>query len=204
MSSQRVTDPERFSLLEREAPDLCADRVDYTLRECLDWIAPEIVHGCLENLINHNGQIIFRNKGPAKEFAYAYAKCQEEHWGSPEYCVRFSLLAEALKIALNNNMLLENAFYTMSDSDIIAKLKASRNPQIEGIFSILQSKKLNLVREESNPEHDINPKFRYVDPHYKSNGNVYRLSETDGEYSMHLRKQREKHSRGIRVNLINP
>ena len=49
----KISNPANFSLLEQPAPDLCADRVDYCLRDTYYWANPEKVNFCISNLINN-------------------------------------------------------------------------------------------------------------------------------------------------------
>lgn len=54
-SASQVVKYEKFSLLEKDAPDICADRVDYVFRESSN----SDVQACLTGLLNHNGEMIF-------------------------------------------------------------------------------------------------------------------------------------------------
>ena len=46
----------KYSLLEMPIPNLCADRVDYAMREFQDWANPSIVGFCSAGLENYNGK----------------------------------------------------------------------------------------------------------------------------------------------------
>ena len=201
LDSEKVIDIKQHSLLERPAPHLCADRIDYSLREFYTWADPTIVSQCIEDLVNYNGQIAFKKKDSAEKFAYAYAKCQKEHWGGAECTVRWELLTRALKIGLEKRFVKLDDFYG-EDEYLIEKLQESKNPDISQILFILENPYLNLNENRVNPQFDLRKKFRYIDPHYFSNGGVLTLGETDQRYKDFLEEQRKINKMGIKVDLL--
>ena len=180
---------------------MCADRIDYSIREFHTWAAPEIVSQCIKDLINYNGQIAFSTKDSAEKFAYAYAKCQREHWGGAECVVRYELLARALKIGLSERFFAINDFYSQ-DEDLIKKIERSGDIEITQTLMLLERPNLCLVENKKNPQFDLRKKFRYIDPHYFSDGSYYILSETDKNYKDFLIEQREINEKGIKVDLL--
>ena len=201
LNLEKVIDIKQYSLLEKPAPNLCADRIDYALREFYLWANPPIVSQCIDDLFSYNGQIAFRTKDSAEKFAYAYAKCQREHWGGAECTVRWELLTRALKIGLSKCFVKIDDFYG-EDEHLIRKLKESGNKEIERIFSLLECPQLDLVEDRTNPQFDLRKKFRYIDPHYLFDEHLCKLSVTDQKYVTFLQEQRAINERGIKVNLI--
>lgn len=110
-SMGRILDEENFPLLERKIPDLCADRVDYALREFKYWLNPRITDACIKHLVNFNGEIVFADCDAAFDFATNFLELQTNHWGGYEATVRYYLFSEALKIALREGIVLEKDFY---------------------------------------------------------------------------------------------
>ncbi len=196
----RVTDVKQYKLLEKPAPNLCADRMDYSLREFRDWANPNIVNNCVEDLISYDGQMAFKTKESAEKFAYAYAKLQREHWGGAQCTVRWELLAKALKIALENKTVSVDDFY-LEDEHIIQRLRKSDNKEIERVLFILEKPSLNLIENRTNPQFDLKKKFRHIDPHYLLDDRLHVLSE-DEEYKDFLKSQRELNERRIMVDLV--
>lgn len=202
MDLDKVTDVDQYRLLEMPAPDLCADRIDYALREFHTWASPEIVQQCIEDLVNYQGRIVFGTKNIAEKFAGAYGKCQAEHWGGAECMVRYELLSGALKSALEIGLIELSDFY-MEDEPLIEKLREGGNDKIKKVLTFLERPKLNLQEDEANPQFEIIKKFRYIDPVYRERGSLHRLSETDLSYRKFLEEQRGINKRGIKVRLID-
>jgi HD superfamily phosphohydrolase len=57
-----------FSLLDREVPDLCADRIDYSVRQFPLYLAKRFV----ANLTVHENRIVFTDPDTALTFAYYF------------------------------------------------------------------------------------------------------------------------------------
>ncbi|MDO8656227.1 MAG: HD domain-containing protein [Nanoarchaeota archaeon] len=196
-----IIDPEKYSLLEQPSPNLCADRVDYALRECLDWAEPNIVPFCVSALIQHKGKMIFTSREAAEKFSYAFLKCQTQHWGSAETGIRYSLLANALKRALEIKLISMKDLY-QDDEYILRKLKASTDRQILASLSLLSHNikfKVNL----ENPQYSFHKKFRYIDPEFLQNKIIHRLSSVDKSYAELLEKHRKINEQGIKVSLLS-
>ncbi len=202
LKPERIADLSLFSLLENHAPDICADRLDYALREFKAWAQPDIVEKCVGSLINHDGKIVFSNKKSAKDFAMAYSKCQREHWGGPEWVIRYELFSQALKEGLSERIIKKDEFFTSTDKEIIEILAKSRNNKITRILNTLSSP-LKLELADENAQFHIHKKFRYVDPPYLSGNRVTKLSSTDVDYDNHLKEQRRINDLGVRINILN-
>lgn len=201
LDPEKIVDVKQYDLLERPAPELCADRIDYTLREFHTWAQPDSVQQCIGDLANHQGRIVFSTKDSARKFAYGYAKCQREHWGGAECTVRWELLTRALKQALDSR-LIEPSDFDFEDEHLIERLTSSGNREILSILELLATPRLNLQEDRSNPEFDLKKKFRYIDPAYVEGGKTYRLSDTDTNYRSFLDEQRRINERGIKVRLV--
>src|SRR3989344_8317667 len=59
---QAISDYHHFTLLESDLPNICADRIDYSLREFPSPVAKI----CFRGLMVKNGKIVFKNELPRK------------------------------------------------------------------------------------------------------------------------------------------
>lgn len=158
-----VAEYEHHSLLEQPAPALCADRVDYALREMLDWADPDSVPTCVASLANHNGTIVFTNTEAAERFARAYMKCQREHWGEVDSMLRYEILAEAIRICLAEGTVTV-ADLDGDDESALVHLYQSASERVRSLLSKLEGR---LSAEEKQRYVDTTSrkkKFRYIDP----------------------------------------
>lgn len=199
-SVSRISDLESFSLLEQPIPDICVDRVDYALRELSCRGMAQEAQACASGLAVHNGKLVFGSSVAAKLFGELYLKCQVEHWGSYDAMLRYFLLSDLLKRALDIGIISKSDFLT-DDESVVAKLKAAENPEIQKSMSIL-SRDLNFVVDERNPVIQVKKKFRYVDPPFLENGAVRTLSAVDQSFKTSVEAARQKNSDGIKVRLL--
>ena len=192
--SDEIAKIKNFTLLEREIPHLCADRVDYALREFKIWTNPTIVDSLIENLENYQNRIIFKNLKSAQVFADSYLKCQREHWGGYENAGRYYLLSSVVKEALDKKILALDDFY-QDDNFIINKLVQSKDNQILEPLNLLRNKK--LPKNYNWNKKVIIKKFRYVDPEVNDNGKIKRLSQLLPQFKSSFEKQKKISQKGV-------
>lgn len=187
-----------FGLLERKIPDLCADRLDYSIREVSYWFDPSL-KDCINHLIIHDGEIIFDGEHYAEIFARDYMRCQIEHWGSAEAKLRYHFISMALRLALEKGTI-QNSDLATDDVQVIKKLKESNDESI--IFNLNKGLgKLNFVESEDGDIH-LSKKFRYVDPKFMDNGEIKRISDIDKEYLEIIEKERARSNSIINVKVM--
>ena len=187
---KRIANFHNFSLLDSPIPYLCADRIDYALRE----FPPKIAKICLQNFTVLSGKIYCKNRSSARSFAFNFLKCHRIHWGGFEAVNRYYLFAEALKIALLDKIIHKSDF-AGTESVILNKLERSKNKKIRQILFFLQRKSLADLPKSSKILHK---KFRFVDPKIV-NRNGKRLSEVDSEFKKLLDEAKKENEKGVRV-----
>lgn len=189
-----LTNYHHFGLLERDSPDLCADRVDYSLREFPSDTAKKIYQG----LTTYDDQIVCNNLETAQVFGREFLNLQMDHWGGYEALVRYHLFSGVLKRALEQEIIGLPDF-SIDDGHIVDKLKHSSDSQIQKMLQFLRQKHLTQPNEGVR----VFKKFRFIDPPFLTDEGLKRLSEHDDEYKQALNQAREKNNQGLLVpNLI--
>ena len=197
---KRIHRLENFGLLEREIPELCADRVDYTLREFPDKKASrEIVTG----LGNYDGKMAFSSIESAERFAKGYVLCQEEHWAGNEARARYFLLAKAIKKSLEKKYV-DKKDFLKTDSEVMDLMLTSGDKEVLNILFILkQPLEIYEVRDESVEGIVIPKKIRYVDPAIYRKGTIQTLSEISSGYAQILKEQKINSEKKIKIRGFN-
>lgn len=185
----RIADYHPFTLLERDAPDVCADRVDYALRE----MPVEATRAALPYLVNHAQEMVFKEKDAALQFARAYLGLQMNHWGAFEAVSRYRLTAHALKRALEVGHITLEDFWSDGQT-IIEKLLQAGDPLYAKTFTILRNKSLKAFPRLAEPAHK---KFRHVDPNVLSGGTCVRVSELEPAFANELEVARAENAKGV-------
>ncbi|MFH0890039.1 MAG: HD domain-containing protein [Candidatus Aenigmatarchaeota archaeon] len=196
---KKISDYKNFALVEQPTPKLCADRIDYALREFHDWAAPGIVGECVDSFVVRDNRIVFSSKIAARKFADAFMKCQREHWGGAQAALRYTLLSSALKIAIEKNVVKMTDF-SKDDGFVMKKIKKSNNVEIARCLGMLSSKNLIILENQKKPQYVLKKKFRFVDPDYVEGGKLFILSETDSDFRNFIETNRKINSEGLRLS----
>ncbi|SFC50069.1 hypothetical protein SAMN04488168_105129 [Bacillus sp. 491mf] len=168
---------EQWTLLEQPLPNLCADRVDYTLRDLYTYgmISKQEVSSFLEDVIVRNGQICLQSVQAAEWFTEAYYKETIDFFLHPSNSYGYYILTKVLKEALQKNILQLSDFLT-DDETVLHLLRSCGDCQIDKMLHSLHSK---VVLEENETEYDIcykGGKERLIDPLIYTNGKMQRAS----------------------------
>ncbi|MDD2785690.1 MAG: HD domain-containing protein [Patescibacteria group bacterium] len=184
-----IADYDRFGLLERDMPDLCADRVDYGLRE-FDETSAAI---CLKSLKTQKRRIVFSDIKAAKLFAVNFLDRTENNWASMEAVNRYRYFSEALRIAVKLDQISMEDFW-QDDTFVFEKLKRCNDARIVKILNQLQ-----ILSWDNLPKDGLIHvlKFRHVDPLIIIEGDLHRLSEVDIEFKRDLEEARVRCSSGV-------
>ncbi|MDZ7798234.1 MAG: HD domain-containing protein [Patescibacteria group bacterium] len=199
----RILDEHNFSLLEKFLPDLCADRIDYTLR---GMVASEGFSDKINNYIScfmvQNNEIIIHGELIAKSFSEDYLRMDEEKCSHPLEVALFQILADAIKIALDKKILNEKGLFE-DDLSVYTKLKESGNQLILNKLEMLNPK-LKIIDDPNDFHFHSRNKLRYINPKFlDSNGSIHRVAERFKDFSDKLVKHEEKIKKGIFVRIIS-
>ena len=194
LSLERLSREENFSLLEKPTPDLCADRVDYALREFKYWLNPKIVETILKNIINFNGEIAFLDKEVAFAFASNFLELQTQHWGGFESTIRYHFFSQILKKAIEKKIIIKNDFYK-DDVYITQKIEKFNEEEINKVLLVLKQKK--LAKMDFLAGEKIYKKFRYVDPKIIVGAKLEKLSIVNPKFNKEIEKHRKINEKGF-------
>jgi len=202
-NTARILKDDNFSLLERPLPDLCADRVDYTMRDSTAfWGKRRTTGEYIKNLAVVGNEIIFASKATAKKFATDFIRTDEASWSHPLEVAAHKILADAIKIALDKKIITVNDLF-QDDQWVYAKLNKSRDKQIVEKLKMLNPK-LKIRDNPDNFDFHARNKLRFVDPKYLDNrGHLHRVSETFKKFKGILTKHKQKIERGNFIKIVS-
>ncbi len=157
-------DESRWTLLEQPAPELCADRVDYTLRDMYHYgyITIEEIDDFLNHLLVIDRKIYVQSIKYAEWFVSTYYKEVIDFFMDPLNIYGYDILAKAIRTSLEKGVLSLNDLLSTDDL-VIEKLNAAKNEEIQKFMSKLHNK---VVVEENKDHYDIHRKnkLRLIDP----------------------------------------
>ncbi len=196
-----VIHPENFKLLERNIPDLCADRLDYALRDFMVWKNDrESIQAKLAGIIVHRGEFMFKYLNTAESFATDYLKQDKQVWADAKETATYLILAQAIKHALDQKILKHEDLFG-DDELVMSKLISSGDVFIHKKIEYL-TPKFRIEPATRNHYHFyVKTKTRAVDPKVLINGQVKRLSELSPKYKKSFEKHMKEGEKGVYVEV---
>lgn len=190
-SVDEIIDYHNFPLLERESPDICADRIDYSLRE---FKSEEVLK--YKNIFTvFENKIVLIDKESAYLFGTSFLQRQIDHWGNDEGNIRWYVFSNLLKYCLKQKIVSIKDFWKSEDY-IVRTLTASNDEVVRKFLALLRKRSLSIMPRTSVI---VYKKFRFVDPEYIASGKLYRLSKTDSNFKSQIKKALKANKKGVRM-----
>ena len=184
-----ILNKKNFPLLEKDLPSLCADRIDYSLRDALscEVISVQQKDEFLENLIVENQNWIFKNLEIAKKYANMFAEMNERYSGISA-AIMFRVVGDFLKHSLEKGYITEEDLYT-TDDFVIQKIKQlGKGDKVLEQYWERMNNKMNVVLDPIDGV-VVFCKSRIVNPLFKENGQLKRVSDVDEEWKVFLKRE---------------
>lgn len=194
--STSVTHPENFPLLERNIPDLCADRIDYALRDLMSIHKDRgNIKTKLSGLTVYKNEFVFNNLSGAESFANDYLFMDKASWANPREIAIYELMAQAILHAMEKNILSLSDLFT-DDQKVMNILRVKGDPFIRKKLSYMTPK---FRTEMANPDYyhlKVKTKIRYVDPKILIGKKLIRLSEVSNPFARKLKEHQTTGQKG--------
>ncbi|MCC2463131.1 HD domain-containing protein [Bacillus mobilis] len=198
-----LLDDSKWTLLERSAPELCADRVDYTLRDMYTYgyISLKEVHSFLEDVIAVDGKMVLQSIEMAEWFTETYYKEVIDFFMKPMNIYGNDMLAKTLKLAIHKKIIQADDFL-LEDDELISKLKQCSDPEVH---ALLRKVHPNVKVKEDRNDFDLQQKnkVRLIDPPLLHDGEVIHSSVVSENIRKMSEVAYEKAVRGMYVKVIS-
>lgn len=157
----KALDEELFPLVEQPSPHLCADRLDYSLRDALafDKFSLKYVHQVFESLkaipgpTSPNRLLVLEDPQLALALARAYLATDRDVWSNRSHANIYQRTGRIIKQLVLSGRVEEEALWNLSDPDFWALLRRKASPEILSELDRLETEglpdenKLRLPRE---------------------------------------------------------
>lgn len=197
-----VYNESKWTILEKSAPDLCADRIDYTLRDMFNYgfISKKEIEEFLKHLILFNDELMISSIELAEWFVETYYKEVIGFFMNPLNVYGNDKLSKAIKVAIRlgevdlNDML-------MDDEYVFKLLKKSKSREV---FELVESLNNNARVIEDSTDYDIHQvnKLRLIDPKIVIEQLVYRASDKSMKVKSLNKRALEKSKEGVFVKIL--
>jgi hypothetical protein len=174
---------EQFPLLEQSAPALCADRLDYFLRDSYDLrlASLEQIKVCIRRLVAHQGRLATFSLEAARWMAETYILADEASWANFREVGIYELTARAIRRGLELGALTQQDLWT-TDAQAWEKLKACPDPVLQQQIRQV-STQTNFIWDDAHPTFYVSTKLRTLDPDVVVDGRMHPLSDLDSDFA---------------------
>ena len=186
---RHVVDEEKFPLLEQPAPRLCADRLDYFLRDSLDLglSTPADVQRALGHLIVHDGRIVTDDVHAARWLAETYLAADDASWANFREVGLYELAARAIRRALEIGVIDRDDLWK-TDRVVWQTLHDAADPPLQRTLALV-SPETRFEWDEASPTFRVSTKLRTLDPDVlMASGELRPLSALDAGYARRRRQ----------------
>ncbi len=184
-----ILDDKNFPLKERDLPDLCADRIDYSLRTAT--VLRKIENGkyFIDNLSAENGRWIFKNFESAEKYAELFLWLNTEYYAGLPSAVMFRTVGDYLRYALSQNYISEDDLYT-TDRIVLEKIEPhlKTDSHLRLLFDRMNNK-IGFKNDPNDYEAKIFCKSRLVNPLCWHEGKIKRLSDVKPSWNSVIERE---------------
>jgi HD superfamily phosphohydrolase len=174
-----VSEAENFILLEQPLPALCADRLDYFLRDAvtIGLVSSEQATWLLGHLVVSNGRIVVDDAESALRLGDLFLATDDHIYTSVQEVGWYAVMAEALRVALEAGVIAEADLW-QTDRLVLDRLRAAHLPAIDRWLDLLRPD-VQFVRDDARPDLVVLPKVRTIDPPVLQENCTVQLCELD-------------------------
>jgi HD superfamily phosphohydrolase len=182
---QAFLNEEAFAVLEQPSPRICADRVDYTLRDgfAFEFIDLDGVQTVLDGLILHEERLMFNNLASANQLARVMIQCDDHSWANFNEVGLYEMTGRTIKRAFDVGAIAQADVWG-TDAAVWQKIAAFDDIELARLKETVH-KDIQFEWDPSNPDFVLTTKIRTIDPDVVLDGAVKRLSEWDPAYKQH-------------------
>ncbi|EFP76812.2 hypothetical protein PGT21_009028 [Puccinia graminis f. sp. tritici] len=132
---ERVFEEKLFPLLELPSPEICADRLDYALRDSVSfgYLALKDAQEIYRSTISIDGKMVLSSTEAAKQLAEAYLMSDQKVWADGAQSYLYKLAADAIRLSLKEGTITKEALWTCGDQAFWDLLVENASAQVKKI-----------------------------------------------------------------------
>lgn len=182
---------------------LCADRIDYTLREAYHYFDTNLddIHQFLNSLQVVNDQIVLDQVAAGEWFIEQYYQVVLELIYDPVNIFGYEWMSRILSIALNKGVLTQ-ADLMKTESEVLETLPRSKDVELASLFRAFY-RDVCFQEVDENQDFDIHQrkKLRLIDPLVQVGNQVYPTSACSTVAKKMTAEAKERSEQGIYLSV---
>lgn len=195
-------DETQFPLLEQPALALCADRLDYFLRDAIPLELATLVEvrEVLAHLMVYNGRIMVADLDIARWLGDTFMAADDASWSNFWEVGLYEVTARAIRRAMHIGVFSEADFW-LTDALAWRKLQQSDDAELQKWLRLVRPD-VEFVWDEAQADFRVSPKIRTIDPDVVLGGRVRPLSQWDVYYAQRRIDYLERKSANWPIRVI--
>ncbi|WP_312092387.1 HD domain-containing protein [Niallia sp.] len=195
-----IVDDSKWSILEQPAPELCADRVDYTLRDMYTYgkITLKEVHEFLENVLIVDAKMCLKNVDSAEWFVETYYKEVIGFFMHPLNIYGYDRLTNILALAKN---IITFTDLLGEDEELMNRISVSMDMEIQQLLGKLHPS-VEVIEDVENYDIYLKNKVRLIDPSIFYQNKLMRASSLSKKVQGMNRVAYDKAKKGTYIKVI--
>jgi hypothetical protein len=188
-----ILDDNNFPLKENNIPDICADRIDYSLRDAVNFElhSQEEILDLLNNISIIDNQWVFGDFKFAELFASIFLEINRKYYSGLPSATMFRTVGDCLKYALEKKYISEGDIYTTEDA-VLEKIlkKLAEDEKLKVLFDRMDNK----IKTANNPDDydsEVYCKSRVIDPLCQYQGELKRVSDINRSWKEIIKSELE-------------
>ncbi len=193
--SEIIEDKEKFKLLENNLPDICADRIDYAIRDGLHLqiLSRQQADKIINGLVVYKGEFIFNNIDSAFIYSFNFYLLNLMFYGSASEAHFNNDFGGLIKFAIKRGVLKEKDWFT-NDVYVVDLLKKSKDTKIQKWLGKYNNRMI-VYEDRQNPDVIFPKKIRIVDPKILIGKNLKRLTQVSLAYKKLVDDYQKDHTK---------
>jgi HD superfamily phosphohydrolase len=188
LDTKKVIDEKNYPLQEKDLPDLCADRIDYSLRTAMifEEATRKDIEEILSGLFVSENRWLFRNQIVARKYADIFLAMNNKYYSGFTSANMFLTVGDYLRHALSSGYISENDLY-LTDKELLEKVRIfhDKDEKLRLFFDRMDRK---IVAREDDNGYKVSCKSRVVDPSFVNGDTVCKLSDRDDDWKILYQK----------------
>jgi hypothetical protein len=197
MDLRPALQPDTFPLLEQPLPDLCADRIDYSLRGLhgVGLLTSQEANNFLSHIAVTPNGLLLDDREVALWFGNLFLRANDTLWTGPDEAGAYWALAGAIKRAFEMGAFTEEDLFSTDDA-AMTRLRSLNDSLVRAYLGLLNPGTLFAEATPDGPFFVTHMKERIIDPRVVEPGHPHpmRLSQLSPEYARHLQNRQSTRS----------
>lgn len=187
---ERILDEKSIPLQEQALPDLCADRIEYSLRTAAvtGEASVDKIRGLLNKLKVTNNRWVFKDYESAKEFAQLFSQLNDRYYSSLGSAIMFQTVSDYIKHAIDQSYI---STEDLNQTDQFVLDKIAKHLKDDSQLNKLLDRVLGSTKCKTDKANGVKIvcKSRAVDPLCEYYGKIIRLSEIEPAWKERYSKE---------------